>query len=331
VETDLVSDVPGRAAHTDPNLVNPWGIAHSPTSPFWVSDNHTGVSTLYDGSGAPVPLVVTIPPPAGSPAGTVSSPTGQVFNGTSDFVITAGTKSAPALFIFDSEDGTLSGWNTNVDATNAVVTVDRSSAGAVYKGLAIGSSGSANFLYAANFSQNTIDVFDKNFAPATLPGTFSDPSIPAGFAPFGIQNLGGKLYVTYAKQDEGKHDDMPGAGNGFVNVFDTSGNLVRRFASQGVLNSPWGLAIAPASFGTFAGTVLIGNFGGGRINAFDATSGNLRGPLSSASGTPITIPGLWGLIVGNNGLGGDSDTLYFSAGPDGETHGLFGLVRPTTD
>jgi len=333
VETDLVSDRAGGAATTDSALVNPWGIATGPTSPFWISDNEEGVSTLYDTSGTPfpagAPLVVTLPPPAESPSGTTATPTGVVFNGTSDFVITEGAQSGPALFIFATEDGTISGWNQVVDVGNGLLTVDNSSSGAVFKGLALGSNGTGNFLFATDFSHGTIDVFDHNFAPATMAGEFRDPNIPAGFAPFGIQNIDGNLYVTYAKQNGEKHDDVAGAGNGFVDVFDTDGNLMRRFASQGTLNSPWGLVLAPASFGTFSQALLVGNFGDGRINAFDASSGKFLGQLPGETGAPISISGLWGLIIGNGAKGGDADTLYFTAGTDDEKHGTFGSLRPS--
>jgi len=328
IQTNLVSDVPGMAQVTDPNLVNPWGITAGPTSPFWISDNHSGLSTLYDTAGVTQPLVVTIPPPAGSPAGTLAAPSGVVFNGTAtDFVVSAGGKSGNAAFIFATEDGTLSGWSPNVDSTNAILTVDNSSTGAVYKGLALASSGGKNYLYATNFNAGTVDVFDAGFKPAHLAGNFSDPHIPSGFAPFGIRLLGPNLYVTYAMQNGEKHDDVAGAGNGFVDSFDTSGNLVQRFAAQGTLNSPWGLAIAPASFGRFAGDVLVGNFGDGRINAF-ATDGAFAGQLTGEDQQPLTISGLWGLFVGNGGKGGDPNTLYFTAGPDSENHGLFGSLAP---
>lgn len=333
VETDLVSDLAGGAANTDSALVNPWGIATGPTSPFWISDNEEGLSTLYDTSGTPFPagdpLVVTVPPPAGSAAGTTATPTGVVFNGTSDFVITEGTQSAPALFIFATEDGTISGWSQVVDVGQAVLTVDNSASGAIYKGLALASNGAGNFLFATDFSHGTIDVFDHNFAPASMAGDFRDPNIPAGFAPFGIQNIDGNLYVTYAKQDGEKHDDVAGAGNGFVDVFDTDGNLMHRFASQGTLNSPWGLVLAPASFGTFSHALLVGNFGDGRINAFDASSGKFLGQLPGETGAPISLSGLWGLIIGNGAKGGDADTLYFTAGTDDEHHGTFGSLKPS--
>src|SRR5947209_3842433 len=276
IQTNLVSDIAGVARFTDPNLVNPWGIALAPTGPIWIADNGAGVSTVYNGAGKALPpnspLVVTIPPPAGSAPGTQAAPTGIVFNGTSDFTVSANGNSAPAIFIFATEDGTISGWNAAVDRTNAILEVDNSAvpmagSGAVYKGLAQGSNANGNFLFATNVRAGTIDVFDKNFAKATLAGAFSAPNLPAGFAPFGIRNIGGSLFVTFALQNAAKHDDVAGPGNGFVDVFDTNGNLLKRFASQGSLNSPWGLALAPAKFGIFSNDLLIGDFGDGRINA----------------------------------------------------------------
>jgi uncharacterized protein (TIGR03118 family) len=328
-QTNLVSDLPGMAAHTDSHLVNPWGIASSAMSPFWVADNHTGVSTLYDGNGTPQPmsqpLVVTVPPAPSAPAGTVGSPDGIVFNGTGDFEISG----SPAHFIFATEDGTISGW---ASGTTAVIKVDHSTLGTVYKGLAIGNNGTANFLYATDFHGNAVNVFDHNYAPATLSvGNFSDPTIPVGFAPFNIQNIGGVLYVTYALQDAARHDDVPGPGNGFINKFDLNGNSLGRFASHGTLNSPWGVVLAPAGFGQFGGDLLVGNFGDGRINAFDPTTSAFLGQLNDGSGNPITIKGLWGLRFGNGGNGGDPNTLYFAAGIPGpggmlEDHGLFGSI-----
>jgi uncharacterized protein (TIGR03118 family) len=327
VQQNLVSDLPGVAAVQDPNLVNPWGMSSSATSPIWVSDNGAGVTTLYNGAGQPFPvgssLVVTIAPPAG---GTSAAPTGQVFNGTTDFVLPNGSA---ARFIFATEDGTISGWN---GGTASIRKVDNSPSGAVYKGLAIGNNGTANFLYAANFHAGTIDVFDSSFMPASLGGNFTDPTLPAGFAPFNIQNIGGKLYVTYAKQDGAMHDDVPGPGNGFVDVFDTNGNFLQRLVTMGPLNSPWGLALAPSDFGQFSNDLLVGNFGDGVINAFNPTSGLSLGQLDNASGSPITNEGLWGLRFGNGGNGGPKDTLFFTAGipgPDGmvEDHGLFGDLR----
>lgn len=310
----------------------PWERANPPiasasASPdnasLWVADNHTGVSTLYNTSGTPQSLVVTVPPAAG---GTEGSPTGIVFNGTSDFQVSAG---APARFIFATEDGTISGW---ASGPNAVLKVDNSASEAIYKGLAIGNNGTANFLYAADFHGAKVDVFDAAFAPATLAGHFSDPTIPAGYAPFNIQNIGGVLYVTYALQDADAHDDVPGLGHGFINKFDLNGNFIARFVSRGSLNSPWGLAVAPAGFGAFANAFLVGNFGNGRINAFNHATGALLGQLADHSGHAISIDGLWGLKVGNGGNGGDLNTLYFAAGiagPDAlDDHGLFGSIAP---
>jgi uncharacterized protein (TIGR03118 family) len=327
-QVNLVSDIPGLALSTDSDLVNPWGISHSATSPFWVSDNGKGVSTLYNGAGAKQALVVTIPPPAGSPPGTTAKPTGQVFNGTADFAVTNGTTSAPSRFIFATEDGTISGWNPTVDPTHAILAADNSASEAIYKGLAIGANASGNFLYAANFHGGTIDVFDMNFQQVQLAGSFSDPNIHRGFAPFNIQNLGGKLYVTYAKQDADGEDDVSGPGNGYVDIFDTNGNLLQRLASRGRLNSPWGLAFAPPSFGAFAGDLLVGNFGDGRINVVDPVSGEFLDQLRDANNRPITIDGLWGLLVGNGGNGGDVDKVYFTAGLNDEANGLFGSLAP---
>ncbi len=323
-ETDLVSNIPGRAQHLDPNLVNPWGISASGASPMWVSDNNAGVSTLYDGAGNAFPppasggpLVVTIPKPDGGDGGT---PTGTVFNGN-------GADFNGDRFLFATEDGTIAGWNPAVSFRRARIEVDRSTVGlgAVYKGLAIGSVGSANFLYATNFRFGTVDVFDRNFQPAALAGSFTDPAIPAMFAPFGIQNIGGQVFVTYAMQDAEKHDDVKGPGNGFVDVFSTNGVLLRRFASNGALNSPWGLALAPSSFGNFHNDVLVGNFGDGRINAF-AADGSFRGQLKSETNAPIQIDGLWGLRFGNGALGASTNTLYFAAGINDEQDGLFGSI-----
>jgi uncharacterized protein (TIGR03118 family) len=325
LQTNLVSDLPGVAKTTDANLKNPWGIAASSSSPFWVADNATGVSTLYNGSGVPQSLVVTVPTPAsGTPP---SAPTGIVFNGTTSFVVSSGSNSGAALFLFDTEDGTISGWNPNVDATHAIREVDNSATGAVYKGLALGSNASGNLLFAANFNAGTIDVYDTNFHKVTM--TFNDPTLPAGFAPFGIRNIGGNLYVTYAKQDTDKHDDVAGPGNGFIDVFDTNGNLVRRLVSGGVLNSPWGLALAPSNFGVFSNDLIVGNFGDGLINAFDPTTGASLGQVIDVHGNAVHIDGLWGLSFGNGGNAGSTNTLFFTAGINGERNGLFGSLQPS--
>jgi uncharacterized protein (TIGR03118 family) len=312
--TDLVTTA------ADPDLVNAWGLARSSGSPWWVSDNGTDKSTLYNGAGAKRALVVTIPPSG-------SAPTGVVFNGTTGFVVSKDGKSGVSAFIFATESGTIAGWNPNVDATNAIVAVP-SSGNSVYKGLAMGVSGGAAFLYATNFNTSTVDVFDSSFHPATLDGNFSDPGIHTGFAPFGIALLNGDLYVTYAKRDAGGHDDVAGPANGYVNVFDTSGHLLRRAATRGRLNSPWGVAIAPADFGRYSGDLLVGNFGDGRINAVDPATGEFLGQLRDADNRPITIDGLWAIAFGGgNANSGPTDSLFFTAGPNGESEGLFGVLR----
>jgi uncharacterized protein (TIGR03118 family) len=316
-QTNLVSDKPGLAKVTDPNLVNPWGISHSATSPFWVSDNGTGVATIYNGAGTPNALVVTIPPVPGSPPGTLSTPTGQVFNMSADF--------NSDLFIFATEGGSIAGWRGAL-GTTAELLVDNSAAGAVYKGLALGNITGNNYLYAANFHSGSIDVVPGVGAPA-LSGNFVDPNLPAGYAPFNVQNLGGNLFVTYAVASG--DEEVPGAGLGIVDKFDLNGNLLQRLISPGgALNAPWGLTLAPANFGEFSGDLLVGNFGDGTINAFDPISGALLGTLSDSLGNPIAIDGLWGLLFGNGGNGGDLDKLYFTAGIDGEMHGLFGSLAP---
>ncbi|MCU1338236.1 MAG: hypothetical protein JWO19_3817, partial [Bryobacterales bacterium] len=327
LQHNLTSDLPAHAEHTDPNLVNAWGISFPPTGPFWISDNHTGLATLYNGKGEPFPvgnpLVVTIPPPTnGTPP---AAPTGQVFHAGPGFEVQLGQ---PALFIFATEDGTISGWNPMANATRAILKVDNSASGAVYKGLALASANGVSRLYATNFFAGTVDIFDSNFAPVTLSGAFHDFLVPTGFAPFNIQNIDGKLWVTYAKQDDARHDDVKGIGNGFVNVFDFDGKLLQRFVQHGPLNSPWGLAKAPAAFGAFSGAILVGNFGDGRINAFDAASGLFLGSMLTPSRTALEIDGLWALTFGNGANAGDTDKLYFTAGPDGEQHGLFGEIRP---
>jgi uncharacterized protein (TIGR03118 family) len=327
-ETNLVSDGFVPAPNIDPQLINPWGISFPPGGPFWVADNNSGFSTLYNGSGVKQSLVVTVPPPGGSPAGTSATPTGNVFNSTTDFQVGA----SKALFIFSTEDGTISGWNSG---TAAVLKVDNSAGGAVYKGLALGSNASGNFLYATNFNSGKVDVFDKNFAPATLSGTFTDPNLPAGFAPFGIQDLNGKLFVSYALQDAAKHDDVAGLGNGFVDVFDTNGNLLQRLISGGQLDSPWGMTIAPASFGQFGNDLLVGNFENSRINAYDPATGTFEGTLQDNLGNDLSLTdvtgakGLWDLTFGGGGSGGAANTLFFSSGINAEQDGLLGSIQAT--
>jgi uncharacterized protein (TIGR03118 family) len=329
LQTNLVSDVSGMATNTDPNLKNPWGLSYAPGGPFWVSDNNSGLSTLYDGQGNIQTLVVTIPPPPGSVIGTLGTPTGTVYNPTGGFKVTKNNVSGPAAFIFDSEDGTISGWAPSVDATNAIVAVDNSmgGAGAVYKGLAFDTNTSGSFLLATNFRAGTVEVYDKNFQVAHLAGSFSDPNLPAGYAPFGIQTFGKDVVVTYAKQDAAKHDDVPGPGFGFVDHFDNNGNFLQRVISHAALNAPWGIAVAPASgFGQFSGDLLIGNFGDGKTNVYSTHTGHQVGTLSDTSGNPIVISGLWGLKFGNGGSAGPTTSLYFSAGINSEADGLFGSL-----
>ena len=319
---NLVSDGTIPADHTDPNLVNAWGLTASPTSPWWVADNGTGVSTLYNGAGAQVSLVVTIPGGA---------PTGTVFNGGSSFVVSNGGTSGPARFLFASENGTISGWNPAVPppppSHQAIVAVDSSPAGAVYKGLAIATTAAGSFLYAADFHNARVDVFNGTFAPVTTAGGFVDPNLPKGFAPFGIQTLQGRIYVAYAKQDADAHDEVAGEGLGAVDVYDTEGHLLARVASGEPLNAPWGMAIAPAAdFGRFSGNLLVGNFGDGRINAYDLATFEPRGHLKTADHKPLAVDGLWGIGFGNGAGSGPTTTLYFAAGPDDESHGLFGAI-----
>ncbi|QRR08188.1 TIGR03118 family protein [Burkholderia sp. MS455] len=317
----LVSDGALPAAHVDTNLKNPWGIAFNPKGFVWVADNGTQHATLYDGNGVPQSLVVTIP--AGSQGD--AAPTGIVFNGTSDFVVTQGAKSGPAPFIFAGEGGTITAWSPAVNPTSAVTVFD-SGGSAVYKGLAMASNNGANFLYATDFHNNRIDVFDRTFTKVTTAGAFQDPALPAGFAPFGIQAIGSKLYVSYAKQDAAAHDDVAGAGLGLIDVFSPSGQFVQRFASGEPLNAPWGMALAPADFGRFSNTVLIGNFGDGMIHAFDATSGMLRGTLQQLDGKAIVEPGLWGIAFGNGLNNQPVNTLFFAAGPNDEADGVYGRI-----
>jgi uncharacterized protein (TIGR03118 family) len=335
VQTNLVSNTKGAAPVVDPNLVDPWGLSISTSSPFWVSNHLSATSTLYNGSGVANATVVQIPAGSASPAGSIGRPTGQVQNNLSTATptpfILPGANGKTASFIFATDDGTISAWNGSVVASTAVITVDNSAAQAVYKGLAIGTSAAGPTLYATNFRSGNIDVFNAAWAPTTLAGAFVDPSVPAGFAPFNIWNLGGKLFVTYAKQNVAKFLDVAGAGNGYVAVFDQNGNLLTHLISAGTLNSPWGVAIAPASWGAYSNALLVGNFGDGRINAFSASTGASLGALNTPAGVPITIPGLWALVFGNGKSGGDTNTVYFTAGvPNGSAtpFGLIGAIAP---
>jgi len=325
-QRNLVSDGSVPAEHIDANLVNPWGIAFNPNGFVWVANNQTGVATLYDGDGILQTLIVTIPPALGSSE--PGNPTGIVFNGSADFVISKGNISSPSRFIFASENGTIAAWASDVDPTNALLVIDNSESEAIYKGLALAANGTGNFLYATDFHHGKIDVFDKAFQPATLAGSFSDPDLASGFAPFGIRNINGNLYVTYAMQDEDKEDDVAGPGLGFVNVFDANGQFIRRFASRGRLNAPWGLALAPADFGGFSNRLLIGNFGDGAINAYDLATGGFRGRLHHADGQELAIEGLWGIGFGNGIANQPTNVLFFAAGPGDEAHGLYGRIEP---
>ncbi len=343
VQRNLVSDGAVPAEHVDPNLVNAWGITHRGTSPWWVSDNGKGVSTLYDGNGVAQfgtpPLVVSVTGAGGNPA----APTGNAGNTGSGFVVASGGAHGPAFFLFASEDGTISGWNPNVPppvapatrSTQTVVAVDRSSpdplGGAVYKGLAIASTPAGDRLYATDFRGGSVDVFDASFAPVSTPGGFVDPALPPGYAPFGIRAVGDTVLVTYALQDAARHDDVGGAHHGFVDAFSTDGVLLRRIASGGKLDSPWGLAIAPATgFGRVGGKLLVGNFGDGHVVAYPLTGDEADdddgGAYLTGKGGRITIDGLWGLDFGNGAAAGPANALFFAAGPNGESNGLFGRI-----
>jgi uncharacterized protein (TIGR03118 family) len=321
VQTNLVSNIPGAAQFTDPQLRNAWGMSSSPTSPIWVSDNFNGLATLYNGAGVKQGLVVTIAPPLGSPLGTKASPTGQVFNPTANF--------NGERFIFATEDGTISGFN---GTTTTIINVDNSAAGAVYKGIAINTA--STLLYAANFGAGKIDVFNStpgsaNFGSVNLgAGAFTDPNLPSGYAPFNIQDLGGSLYVAYAVVNPASPgDDLPGLGNGIVDVYNEMGGQQRRLITGGTLDSPWGLTLASANFGEYSNDLLVGNFGNGFIHAFNPTTGAAVGTLEDFKGNPIDIDGLWGLKFGTGmGNGGSPNALYFTAGPNGETNGLFGTL-----
>ena len=317
--TSLTSDIPNVGTFNDTNLVNPWGMVASPAGPWWISDNGTGLSTLYDGTGKPASLVVTIP----SGTSGTGTPTGIVFNSTSDFKINGNTP----VFIFATEDGTISGWNAG---TSAVIAVNNSGSGnAVYKGIALASSGGNNYLYVANFRNASVDVFDKNYAPFSFgAGTFTDSTLPAGYAPFNVANLGGgQIAVAYAKQDAAKHDDVPGVGAGYITVYDTSGNLLFRLQHVLYDNAPWAMVVAPQGFGGFGGDILVGMFGSGAIAIYQP-SGGFVGILFDPNSLNLSINGLWGMGFGNGSGSGSKTTLYFAAGAFDEAHGIFGTVVP---
>lgn len=320
-QTNLVSDLPGIAAHTDSNLQNAWGIAFNPNGAVWVANNHSGTSSLYDGDGAinsGLPFI-HVPGADGNPG----NPTGIVFNSSKDF------NAAP--FIFANEGGSIAAWNPAVDLLNAKIVGDAiPGKDVIYKGLALAANGNGHFLYATDFHNAEVRIFDKDFklvdAKKTLGCNFVDPAIPSGFAPFGIQNINGDLYVTYALQDSDKEDDVAGPGLGYVNIFSTNGCLIKRFASKGSLNAPWGVALAPASYGSHSNQVLIGNFGDGKINAFTLQHGHHTGALRNAKNKAIKIEGLWGLAFGNGVLNQKTNSLFFTAGPNDENNGIYGKI-----
>jgi uncharacterized protein (TIGR03118 family) len=324
-QTNLVSDGAVPAALVDPKLVNPWGISNLPGSPFWVSDNGAGFATLYDGLGAKQATEVAIPGAGGNDA----APTGQVSNPGTAFLVSQGLKSGPAKFIFAGEDGGISGWNPTVDPTHAILKVDHAKIdSAVFKGLAKGDLAGKTYLFATDFHNARVDVFDDTFTEQHWAGAFTDRKIPKGFAPFGVQNLNGTIYVTYAKQDADAHDDVAGRGNGFVDAYDTGGHLIGRLQHGKYFNSPWGLAQAPADWGQFAGDVLVGQFGSGQIAAFNSR-GKFDGLLRNKDGSAVTIDGLWALTFGNGAKNADPEKLYFTAGTNGEADGLFGNLSLT--
>lgn len=319
--TDLVDNI------KDPNLVNAWGMSRSSTSPWWISDNGTGLTTLYDGTGAIQPLVVTIPTPTGQ--GT-SAPTGQVYNYTTGFQVAPGKQ---AIFIFATEDGTISGWNPQVNGTTAILTVNRAGS-AEYKGIALATTASGPRLYASNFQTGQVDVFDANYKPVILHNAkaFHIPFLDENWAPFGIQSVGSNLVVTFAHRKPGQHDEDHGPGMGWVAIFDQQGNLLLTLEWGDFVNAPWGIAMAPGDFGTFSHRLLIGNFGDGWIHAYNTVSGKHEGYMLDANGAPIAIDGLWGLTFGNDAKSGSALSLYYTAGPNDESNGLFGnLVPVSTD
>ncbi|MES2149516.1 MAG: TIGR03118 family protein [Pseudomonadota bacterium] len=323
--TSLVADNGATAGYAneamrtiDPLLVNPWGLAFNPAGFAWLANNGSNSSTLYDGNGVAQSLVVRLPDG--------SSPTGIVFNGSTDFMVSQGGLSGPGSFIFAGEAGTLAAWSPAVDRTHAFLVVDNGAGGAIYKGLAMASFGGANYLYASDFHNRRIDVFDSAFRRVLLAGSFTDPNLPAGYAPFGIQAIGGKLYVSYALQDSAGEDDLHGPGLGLVDRFDSGGNFEARLVTGGALNAPWGMALAPAGFGAFSGMLLVGNFGDGRINAYDPASGAPMGSLARADGQGIVIDGLWAIAFGNGINSQPATTLFFTAGPGDEAHGAYGRI-----
>lgn len=335
VQKNLVGDTAAGSVTVDANLVNPWGITFLPGAPVWVANNGSETSTLYDGAGVPqpagTPLIVHLPAGTGGAFG----PTGIVGNTTTDFVVTAATKSGAAVFIFSGDGGMIAGWSPAVDPVNAIA-MYTDAGGADYKGLTLANNGSGNFLYATDFHNNKVDVFNATFTlqtPSATSFTFKDPALPAGYAPFGIQALntgaGGtaQIYVTYAKQlAPGNRGNVDGAGLGIVDIYDTNGKFVKTLVpAGGVLNAPWGVALAPADFGTLSNTVLVGNLGDGKINGFTPDTGAAMGALTTASGT-FAVPGLWGIAFGNDAHSQPHNTLFFAAGINNYANGSYGRI-----
>jgi len=318
VVTNLVSNQQGVAATTDPNLVNAWGLAASGSSPWWVANNGTGLSTLYGSTGPSNVSVnsLVVAMPGNNPGTGFATPiTGMVFNGGSSF--------NADRFIFASEDGTINGWRSTLGTT---AELGATTVGGSYKGLAIGTNAVGDHLYGTDFAHGTVNAFNSTYGAISLAGSFTDPNLPAGYSPFGIRNIGNQLFVTYAVRNPATGDDVAGPGNGLVDVFDLDGNFQRRLTTGGNLNSPWGLAMAPAGFGTFGGDLLVGNFGDGKINVYNPTTGAFVGTLTDSSNNPIAIDGLWGIDFGNGGSAGPTGVLYFTSGPNDEANGLFGSI-----
>jgi uncharacterized protein (TIGR03118 family) len=336
-QTNLVSDIAGMAPVHDPNLKNPWGLTRSPGgSPWWVGNNNSGTSTLYTGAGAIIPIngtgTVTVPPPKGSPAGTQSTPTGVVFNGSpTDFLTVPGTPGTSAHFIFATEDGTISGWNGGPNAVRMVDNSDNGSAnGAVYKGATSGEVNGKKYLYVTNFRSAKVEVYDTNFKRVHLDeDAFDDDALPRGFAPFNVQNIGGELFVTYAKQDAPRHDPVGGDGLGFVEIFTPSGKHIGHLQHGDWFNAPWGVVWTTRDFGEFGNAILVGNFRSGWIAAFDGFTHKFIGWVRNPDDSLVTIDGLWSLTFGNDGNAGLANTLYFTAGINNENDGLFGTLTPT--
>lgn len=323
-QTNLVSDGFVSANHVDGQLKNPWGVSFQPGGPLWISDNNSGVSTFYDQAGVEQG-VVSIPGGGGG----AGNPTGQVFNAGQGFPITTNGVTAPANFIFVGEDGGISGWNPAVDPNNAIIAVNNAPSGAVYKGATLGVLNGKTELFVTNFHAGTIEVYDDTFSSVPIGGGFHDRRIPKGFAPFNVQDINGQLYVTYAKQDATGQNDVGGAGNGFVDVYDTSGRLIRRLQHGKFLDSPWGVAIAPSSWGRFAGDVLVGQFKSGQIAIFSAKGGSFLGLLRDQNNKPVQIDRLWALTPGSGAPTGTPGALYFTAGLNNENDGLFGAFTFT--